>query len=822
MFKRVIAYLLLLSFVVTPLHAEVVVIDQFIGLARDPSADKIPDGAHDQFENVWINDGSIEPVKGRQRLNSTAATDTVINGTYYYENAAGTTKKLIVAESDDIVSYDTDGTNRTVIKSSETNEAHDFTQVGDTLYFTSTTDGLYKWTGSGSASAVGSVSAPSNVDFSATTTAGGLTSGVDAQVAAKMGTISVSTSQSTDIRGTGTCFAPSVSTTFPQVVDATEKTDLACTTQSNPSSCDSTHFCTDGWVLQCATTSTYGYKVTKFSSTLGIESEASSADTASLEGANSFSTDAVVTYHRFGNTTCGSSSTNVETENNATLTDVAQTATTGTLASAPSAPFDTYRIYRTVASGSEYFLVGQQSTGAFTDGKPDVSLGDPLDTTIDTITPPALRYLESYKNSLFTAEGREVRFSHLPVNLGTDVDTYWLETDKITIDGNKAITGLHRAADSLLIFTENSIQELSGYGAESFRLQNIADGVGASADETIETDFQGDLIFFAGTRGVYKLRTFAQPQDNQTGNTIKGNPRVSLVKISSPFLDSVFNGQDSTIVLNPSDYTSAHAYYDEDNNLYFLYIGQDSFVYDNITGNWSHVPATKMKASVYRRSPNAVGQGVVWDDKGFVFNNWKTYSMGAVSGTVTGNPTSSTSTTLTDSGASFNTTGSGLTGLWVYLDGETPEYRQITSNTGTQITVSPAWTTNPISADDYYIQYIKPEWRTKQYSPVKAPQSTKLIYFWFMTQPTTETVDLDVYSFENRNPEAINATAVSLARSSTVVTNGEKQINKLNTPMNSAWVQWGFRSFIHNTSASADPALAVSSYAMQYDTIDER
>lgn len=797
MFKRIIASLLFLSLLTTsPAIAETVVIDKFIGLVRSPSSDKIPDGAHDKFENVYVYHDNLEVVKGRQRLNSTAASDPVINGTYYYENAAGTTKKLVVAEATNVVVYDTDGTNRTVIKSGATNELHDFTQVSNTLYFTSTTDGLFKWAGSGSAAAVGSVAAPSTVDFSASTVTGGLTPGLPIGVTAAL-------------ESDSSC-AISPSTTATGCVSLVSKDDGGINVTAD-----------SGTLEQAGTSSTYSYKVTSFSAALGIESEASTVDTVSLKG------DDVFTWSGTSCSACDPSSP-YDTYNSNCCSSIQyvtagqQTSTTGTLASVPSAPFTGYRLYRTVAGGSDYFLLGYQTTGTYTDGKPDASLGDPFDTTIDTITPPAFRYLESYKNILFTAEGVEVGFSHSPVNAGTDVDTYWQATDKITIDGRKPITGLHRSADSLLVFTENSIQELTGFGSDNFKLSNLAEGIGAVTDETIETDFQGDIIFFAGTRGVYKLRTFQQPQDDLTGATIKDNVRVSLIKISAPFLDPVFTGQDTGIVLSPSDYTTAHAYYDQDNNLYFLYIGQHCFVYDNVTSNWSYIPATKMKASVYRRSPNAVGQGVIWDDLGFVFDNWRTYSNGALSGTVTGTATASTGTTLSDSTATFNTTGDGLKGLWVYLDNESPEYRQITSNTATQITVSSAWTVNPITTDHYYIQYIKPEWKTKQYSPVKAPQSSRAVYFWIIANPTSQTQNLDIYSFENRDVNAINATTANLTKTVQVVNLAQKQIFKLNTPMNSSWIQWGFRAFVHNTSATVSPSVSINSYALEYQAIDER
>lgn len=791
-------------------EADVSVIQQHKGLQRNPKADKIEDGAHDIFTNVYIDDANIVSVKGRDRLNNTANADPVVNMLCYYENAAATTKKWVVKETDEVVTYDVDGTNRTQIAASLTNEKADCTQVGNTFYFNSSTDGLYKWTGTGSASAVGSVSAPSSVDFSAVSGEGGLTSGLDIIPAEKGITVSVNTSESINFHSSlSTCYNPGATTDFSAVAGTSiSASDITSATTS--------------YLVSPETLSTYFYKVTQYSTKLGLESEASASDTATLTGASTFDVSCTDVFVKYFDTTCTSgSSTQCENQEFLVNEDTRRTRTTGTLAAAPTAPFDEYCVYRTVAGGSEYFRVGCQDTGTFTDGKPDVSLDVTLDTTIDTITPPSFRYIEEYKGTLFTAEDDEIRFTRTTVDATNiaNLDTYWLNTDQLTISSeNGFITGLQKTADSLIIFTGKTIQEITGFGVDSFRLRNLNKGIGAINDETIEVDTQGDIIFFAGVQGVYKLRTFQQPQDELTGAGIEA-PRVTIQKLSGPVLDDVFLGKDSEIVLDPADYAASNAYYDVDNDLYFLYIGNDCLMFDNASGNWSYIPGVKVIASAYKRSSNEVGQSLIIDNLGYMYQNWYTYANGVESGTVVGKPTSSTSNTLTDTSASFDITNDGLAGSWVFIDNESNngngEYHQITANTATQITIADTWTVNPITADDYYIGYIVTNWRTKQYQFDPAPRESNVMSFWVINELADSTQDLEFYTYENKS-------STPSRQVNSIIDLSQKYINKIGSKLRSSWVQWEFRSFVYNISDAISRPVDITSYAIEYEREEER
>lgn len=796
MIKKILSFLILSLFTVNTVFAvtpasDDTTVENFKGLERNPVFEKTSDGSHTRFDNVYIKDGNLRAIKGRQRLNTTAHSDAVVNGFFYYRNQANSVEKLIVAESDEIVSYDLDGTNRTSLASSLTNSSWDATQIGDSMYLMNETNGLYLYTGGGSATAITGVTAPSSVTFSSSTNAGGMTPGENVVVAANIvtdGTCDVAPDTNPDegcvcLNSTGDCFS----------ADAGGENVTS----------DS------GTLETAATSSTYRYKVVSYSTKAGIESEPSASTSVTLTGDPNFS------WNGTNCTACDSGGGDginfVPDATCCTGIDYAtsgrRTSTTGSLAT-PSAPFDVTRVYRSVVGGANSYFFCIEDTGSVTDGTPDSALGHPLDTTIDTIEDPDFKYIENYKGTIFTAEGSTLRFNRVPIGLVTSADKYWLDTDKLTVGTEKnKVTGLAHTSNSLLIFTASSVQELTGFGVSSFRLSTIIDGIGTVSDRSVITDTNGDIIFFAGNQGVYKLKVGQQATDNITGASV-GRGGADLVRISSPALDSIFNGTDSEIILSASDYATSNAYYDLDNDLYHLFIGSEEFIFDAKHATWSHVKGIKSSASIYIKRENTSGQGYFLDDLGYMYKNWIGYTTSVQSGTVTGNPTSSTASTLTDSLAAFYTTDDGLKGQWVVLDnGTSLQYRRISSNTGTELTVSPNWTVNPVTTDTYYVGYIVADIVTKRYNFFKAPNEALASYFILNHNKAGSTQNIEIRGMREKNPENTYQNPFTIDLS-------QRFTDKVGITLRSTWTQWRLRTFVYNTSDTINPPLDIENYTI--------
>jgi hypothetical protein len=167
-----------------------------------------------------------------------------------------------------------------------------------------------------------------------------------------------------------------------------------------------------------------------------------------------------------------------------------------------------------------------------------------------------------------------------------------------------------------------------------------------------------------------------------------------------------------------------------------------------------------------------------------------------------------------DTGATFDTTNNGLEGVWVCLDnGSSLQYRRITSNTATALTLESAWDTNPTTNDTYYIGYIIADWRTKQYSLVKPPQEVNEAYFWLIHNKADSTQNLTLKSHHKKSNTAIGTFTIDL---------NDNFIDKKYTKLRSSWIHWSMRTFIYDTSTSISPPVDITSYAIRATAEEER
>lgn len=112
---------------------------------------------------------------------------------------------------------------------------------------------------------------------------------------------------------------------------------------------------------------------------------------------------------------------------------------------------------------------------------------------------------------------------------------------------------------------------------------------------------------------------------------------------------------------------------------------------------------------------------------------------GTTGGTVAGNATGSGATTLTDGAAAFTTAGAGLKGFTVVAMTAPPQIRVIASNTGTVLTISEAWTSNPAVGTAYVVGAVESRWRyawTVLEPSARAQADALILYF----EPTSAAI----------------------------------------------------------------------------------
>jgi hypothetical protein len=173
----------------------------------------------------------------------------------------------------------------------------------------------------------------------------------------------------------------------------------------------------------------------------------------------------------------------------------------------------------------------------------------------------------------------------------------------------------------------------------------------------------------------------------------------------------------------------------------------------------------------------------------------------------TGNPTAGASTTLTDSGANWPTSGQKLKGVAVRKDTSAgvTETRIIEDNTATVLTVSAAWTSNPTTTDTYYIGPIESTIRTGRifagFSDRK--KEWKEAWIWVKYDSSAVPINCRVYhegSTTANSDELLTATedGVTKTTSSAILTvDPTVQEYRYKVPLNNKWstdVQFEFYS----------------------------
>lgn len=272
--------------------------------------------------------------------------------------------------------------------------------------------------------------------------------------------------------------------------------------------------------------------------------------------------------------------------------------------------------------------------------------------------------------------------------------------------------GLGVAHNQLVIFKKNHYYVLSGSSPADFTLTPISSTKGCVSHQAIANDDLGNLIF-PSEKGV---------------SITDGNSDTS---ISDANIQNIFSGENNPpFKIDKARLQYCHAVFDSLNKRYMLWVSSEGstitdkcLVYDTNKVNgvmigWT-VFSVRANASAIIEDTDGKPQVFFGDTNGIVYyfdkdttNDGAGMSAGE---TRRGTATSGGNTTLTQATATFNTTGDGLKGCWVKILSGTGigQTRMIASNTGTILTITPAWTTNPDSTSVYAIGYIDSFWVSK-------------------------------------------------------------------------------------------------------------
>ena len=395
--------------------------------------------------------------------------------------------------------------------------------------------------------------------------------------------------------------------------------------------------------------------------------------------------------------------------------EVTNGSSTVTLSVAPTTGMDGWRFR--VDGDTEEYLITTIDTSAKT-----FELTDMLGTSRNyqgTTAATATYYL--YTNGSIFYYSRKDSYGNVMPESFYAFDYYPVQTD----DGDE-IKGIGKVKNNWFIPKRNHLYMLAGDTPEEMRDVVIpSGGVGCISHWSITNDRHGNAIFVHDT-GVYIT-------DGYNVKSLSHQPDIGIS------IENIFTGKNSPpFSIIKSLLYLCHATYDPETDCVHIWVptsdymdtGGDSticdkdLVYDfnKIDGKpigwyWWDIPAS---CSEIIHDNNGNPEFWFTDEWGFAkkFDSTATNDgAGSDSNTRRGTATSGDTTSVIDSGATFYTTGSGLQGVFVHIIAGTNagEIRRITTNTATDLTVTPAFSAAIDTTSVYAIGAINARRLTKVY-----------------------------------------------------------------------------------------------------------
>lgn len=306
------------------------------------------------------------------------------------------------------------------------------------------------------------------------------------------------------------------------------------------------------------------------------------------------------------------------------------------------------------------------------------------------------------------------------------------------------ITGAISFGGNLYIFKKYSLWEIDGYDPSSWSVTQISDKYGCGSHRTIKIA-GGALYWWANS--ALGLLTMATP----------GTQPLEVAK-------ELLSATVSDTALNTLSLSQACAEVDEANDLIlFALPGPGSTTRNNVILPFNY-RVKRFVADLW--NPFDVASWCVVEDAatpktvyaggyaGQIFKWWQTTNDGVPTGTTgSGTVTSATTTTLTDSVAAFSTTGGGLIERYAYYIPSmgAVQRRRITANTGTQLTVTPAWDTALVPGDRYVVGGIDWQLDTKweKFSAAFIKKRFEFLTLEGLSDQTGLTINVDVFTKDN-------------------------------------------------------------------------
>ena len=377
---------------------------------------------------------------------------------------------------------------------------------------------------------------------------------------------------------------------------------------------------------------------------------------------------------------------------------------------------DKVRIYRQGGSLNEWYLVATVATGS-----------SPYD---DTNADTAISSNATLKfRARFSADGLPPKFAFLVQQdgrlicarpLGDETKVYVGEAfprhehilPESWIDMGNNSTGLGVTYEGVYAFTHSSIHRLIGIDdPATFERTIIHDDIGTTSPVLS----RGNAVYFIDA-GEGPIRLTLGGSVDRIGIKLRDWWRDNVNKDMVPFLPIVSDDEENYIYFFVATGTRPYA--------------DKIMVFDETVNQWSIWPAQGVSAAGLIQNQFGKRKAVVGTVTGdvFQFGERTDASLGAYTGTLTGNPTTIGGNTLTDTAASFDATELPGSSLILEDSNGAITYRGyvVSRESGTSLRVHPSFPASASTADTYMLGGIDAYWQSKE-DNLDSPHGKKIL-----------------------------------------------------------------------------------------------
>jgi len=304
---------------------------------------------------------------------------------------------------------------------------------------------------------------------------------------------------------------------------------------------------------------------------------------------------------------------------------------------------------------------------------------------------------------------------------------------RIISKDDSSISGINKIGNNPIIFKEQSHYLLTENG-DDYIVQESRTHVGTCSHHSIvETGEIGTLIFMTKEGLIYESTGLgAVDLDIDLSRTIDGINKTRLKYVQGRWIQH----KKWYMLLYSSEGSTEHdriLVYDYDLKQWVIWA-----IYGNCLG---YIESSEGAQTVYKPWLGTRGA--------FVYKMLTGYNLGAgTGGDVEGTITGAGATTLTDTGATFYTTGDGLKDIYVSVfdsNGDFVEEKQISSNTANILTVA-AWVTTPTVGYTYEVGSIRWYYKSKVFDfEQDESKSIDNVLINFKKVATARNVDVKFY-----------------------------------------------------------------------------